>query len=83
MLKVRCFKTTGDHRPFLSKFDVKLLGYDSHKRTQAFRSFDQALTAPSGVQRSIYTTSAKREFDGMGLDGVGWGQGARTVDSLR
>ena len=24
MLKVRCFKTTGDHRPFLSKFDVKL-----------------------------------------------------------
>ena len=24
MLKVRCFKSTGDHRPFLSKFDVKL-----------------------------------------------------------
>ena len=24
MLKVRCFKTTGDNRPFLSKFDVKL-----------------------------------------------------------
>ena len=24
MLKVRCFKTTGDHRPFWSKFDVKL-----------------------------------------------------------
>ena len=24
MLKVRCFKTTSDHRPFLSKFDVKL-----------------------------------------------------------
>ena len=24
MLKVRCFKTTGNHRPFLSKFDVKL-----------------------------------------------------------
>ena len=24
MLKVRSFKSTGDHRPFLSKFDVKL-----------------------------------------------------------
>ena len=24
MLKVRCFKTTSDHRPFWSKFDVKL-----------------------------------------------------------
>ena len=24
MLKVRCFKTTSDHRPFLSKFEVKL-----------------------------------------------------------
>ena len=24
MQKVRCFKTTGDHRPFWSKFDVKL-----------------------------------------------------------
>ena len=24
MLKVRCFKTTGDHKPLLSKFDVKL-----------------------------------------------------------
>ena len=24
ILKVRCFKSTIDHRPFLSKFDVKL-----------------------------------------------------------
>ena len=32
---------------------------------------DQALTSPSGVQRRIYTPSAKREFDVMGgWDGV-------------
>ena len=49
------------------------MGYDSHWRTQAFRSFDQALTAPSGVQRRIYTTSAKREFDGVGGWMDGWG----------
>ena len=43
ILKVRFFKSTADHRPFLSKFDVKLveIGYNSHKRTQVFRSFDQ------------------------------------------
>jgi hypothetical protein len=65
MLKVRCFKTTGDNRPFLSKFDVKLGSWGIiHTGEQSFRSFDQALTSPSGVQRRIYTTSAEREFDG-------------------
>ena len=54
MLKVRCFKTTGEHSPL------------------EVSSFDHALTSPSGVQRRIYTPSAKREFDGMGWGGVGW-----------
>ena len=30
---------------------------------------EQFLTAPSGVQLSIYTASAKREFDGTGWTG--------------
>ena len=61
--KVKCFETTNEHRPFLSKFDVKL------------GSWGIIHTSPSGVQRRIYTTSAKREFDGVGWVGsgrVGW-----------
>ena len=34
MLKVRCFKTTGDHRPFLSKFYVKL-GFRHFQRCES------------------------------------------------
>ena len=57
---------------------VGKLGYNSHRRTQSFRSFDQALTSPSGVQRRIYTTSAEcefttsaeREFDGVDGRGI-------------
>ena len=41
---------------------VGKLGYNSHGWTQSFRSFDQGLTSPSGVQRRIYTTSAEHEF---------------------
>ena len=54
---------------------VGKLGYNSHRRTQSFRSFDQALTSPSGVQRRIYTTSAEREFEG-----VVWGRVGGTED---
>ena len=32
--------------------------------------FTKPLQSPSGVQKKIYTPSAKREFDGVG--GVGW-----------
>ena len=47
--------------------------------TNCIQAFpDQALTSPSGVQRRIYTPSAKREFDGVRW--VGWvGRGIKWV----
>ena len=56
--------------PFLKIFFQFEQNFDIF-RPQSFRSFDQALTSPSGVQRRIYTTSAEREFDGVGWGGVG------------
>ena len=66
----KVFQNNGRPQAFFVKIwcQVEKLGYNSHGRTQSFRSFDQALTSPSGVQRRIYTTSAEREDDGMG----GW-----------
>ena len=48
--------------------------------TKCIQAFpDQALTSPSGVQRRIYTPSAKREFDGMGWVGGLVGRGIKSV----
>ena len=46
MLKVRCFKTTGNHRPFLSKFYVKL-GFRHFQRCESTKQpqFNAGLAA--------------------------------------
>ena len=67
--KSKVFQNTPSTMPFLNIFFQFEQNFDIF-RPQSFRSFDQALTSPSGVQRRIYTTSAEREFDGMGLDGI-------------
>ena len=67
--KSKVFQNTPSTMPFLNIFFQFEQNFDIF-RPQSFRSFDQALTSPSGVQRRIYTTSAEREFDGVG--GVGW-----------
>ena len=106
MLKVRCFKTTGDNRPFLSKFDVKLgswgiihtgetsplevstkplhlppgstAGFTPRARSASLDLMRNLLRNLRGIKsvlqipgsRRIYTTSAEREFDGVGwVDG--------------
>ena len=65
--KSKVFQNNRRQQAFFVKIWCRVgkLGYNSHKRTQSFRSFDQALTSPSGVQRRIYTTSAEREFQLM------------------
>ena len=62
--KSKVFQNNGRPQAFFVKIwcQVGKLGYNSHRRTQSFRSFDQALTSPSGVQRRIYTASAEHEF---------------------
>ena len=74
--KSKVFQNNRRTQAFLVKISCQVgkLGYNSHGRTQSFRSFDQALTSPSGVQRRIYTTSAEREFDGLvgGSGGTGY-----------
>ena len=67
MLKVRSFKSTGDHRPFLSNFDVKL-GI-LFLLQQKFRP--SRYTLPPGSS-AIYTTSLMGWVGGWvsGLDGV-------------
>ena len=76
MLKVRCFKTTGDQRPFLSKFDVKLgiWGIIHTGEHSPLEVSTKPLHLPPGsrVQRRIYTPSAKREFDGVRWGGTGY-----------
>ena len=68
--KSKVFQNTPTTMPFLNIFFQFEQNFDIF-RPQYFRSFDQALTSPSGVQRRIYTTSAEREFaDGMGWDGT-------------
>ena len=63
--KSKVFQNTPTTMPFLNIFFQFEQNFDIF-RPQYFRSFDQALTSPSGVQRRIYTTSAEREFDGVG-----------------
>ena len=53
MLKVRCFKTTGDNRPFLSKFYVKL-GLSNHN-------------VPSGPSANPYVEARSAELTRGGL----------------
>ena len=67
--KSKVFQNTPSTMPFLNIFFQFEQNFDIF-RPQSFRSFDQALTSPSGVQRRIYTTSAEREFDGMGWGGI-------------
>ena len=68
--KSKVFQNTPSTMPFLNIFFQFEQNFDIF-RPQSFRSFDQALTSPSGVQRRIYTTSAEREFDGVGgWDGI-------------
>ena len=58
--------------PFLNIFLQFEQNFDIF-RPQFFRSFEQALTSPSGIQRRIYTPSAKREFTDEWVDGYdGW-----------
>ena len=66
--KSKVFQNTPSTMPFLNIFFQFEQNFDIF-RPQSFRSFDQALTSPSGVQRRIYTTSAEREFDGWGRVG--------------
>merc|ERR1712121_326438 len=66
--KSKVFQNTTSTMHFLNIFFQFEQNFDIF-RPQSFRSFDQALTSTSGVQRRIYTTSAEREFAGW----VGWG----------
>ena len=59
--KSKVFQNTPSTMPFLNIFFQFEQNFDIFG-PQSFRSFDQALTSPSGVQRRIYTTSAEREF---------------------
>ena len=78
--KSKVFQNTPSTMPFLNIFFQFGQNFDIF-RPQSFRSFDQALTSPSGVQRRIYTTSTKCEFDGVGglgggLDGTEYQMGS-------
>ena len=72
MLKVRCFKTTNDHRPFLSKFDVKLGSWviihtSEHSPLEVST---KPLHFPPGSSAGF--TPRARSASLMGWDGMGW-----------
>ena len=74
MLKVRCFKTTGDNRPFLSNFDVKLgsSGIIHTGETSPLEVSIKPVHSPSGVQRNLRTRREAPSLMGRvgGLDGI-------------
>ena len=78
MLKVRCFKTTGDHRPFLSKFDVKLgsWGIIHTGEHSPLEVLTKPLHLPPGSSAGF--TPRARSASLMGWDGMGWGGMDRT-----
>ena len=65
MLKVRSFKSTGDHRPFLSNFDVKL-GIQGIIHTSEHSPLEVSTKAshlPPGSSAG-FTPRARSTFDG-------------------
>ena len=74
MLKVRCFKTTGEHRPFLSKFYVKLgsWGIIHTGENSPLEVSTKPLHLPPGSSAG-FTPRARSASLRMGWGGVGRG----------
>ena len=72
MLKVRCFKTTIENRPFLSKFDVKLgsWGIIHTGEHSPLEVLTKPLHLPPGSSAGF--TPRARSASLMGWGGVGW-----------
>ena len=70
MLKVRCFKTTGDHRPFLSKFDVKLGSWGIIHTGE--HSPLEVSTKPSHLPPGSSAGFTPRARSASLMDGMGW-----------
>ena len=82
MLKVRCFKTTADHRPFLSKFDVKLGSWGIIHTGE--HSPLEVSTKPSHLPpgSSAGFTPRARSASLMGWGWVGWDGVGRKIKSV-
>ena len=78
MLKVRCFKTTGDHRPFLSKFDVKLGSWGIIHTGE--HSPLEVSTKPSHLPPGSSAGFTPRARSASLMGGVGWVGSGGTED---